>query len=163
MRRYSMGSVDEAINGYKDEVKQSFTKFDEDKPRVSLVEPQFILGISKVLTFGAKKYGPNNWKEAQREDRERVKDAILRHLLAYLGGEKIDPESGYLHLYHIGCNTMFLDYFDRESTTSSEECTVNTKCKPSIHKTKDPYDIVASLGVLPSIVEDMKKERLYDE
>jgi hypothetical protein len=91
-----------------------FKKFDNGKPRVSLVEPKFILGIAEILTFGAEKYGVNNWKEAKPEDIQRVKDALLRHQLAYIDGEKIDPESGKPHIYHIGCNLMFLDYFDRQ-------------------------------------------------
>ncbi len=91
-----------------------FKKDDGGKPRVSLVEPEFVLGTAKILTFGANKYGKNNWKTAKTEDIERYNDALLRHLYAYLGGEKIDPESGQPHLYHISCNIMFLDYFDRQ-------------------------------------------------
>jgi hypothetical protein len=90
-----------------------FKKDDTDKPRVSLVDPKFILGISEILTFGANKYGANNWKTAKTTDIPRYKDALLRHLLAYLDGEYIDPESKKPHLYHIGCNLMFLDYFER--------------------------------------------------
>jgi hypothetical protein len=93
-----------------------FKKFDNGKPMVSLVEPKFILGVAEILTFGAEKYGPNNWKEAQPEDIQRYKDALMRHLLSYLDGEEIDPESGKPHLWHIACNTMFLDYFDRVKT-----------------------------------------------
>jgi|LGOV01.1.fsa_nt_gb hypothetical protein len=91
-----------------------FKKDDEGKPMVSLVEPKFVLGTSQILTFGASKYGKNNWKEATPEDIERYSDALLRHLYAYLGGEKIDPESGKPHLHHVSCNVMFLDYFDRQ-------------------------------------------------
>jgi len=91
----------------------SFKKFDGNKPMVSLVEPKFILGVAEILTFGAEKYGKNNWKEAQPEDIQRYKDALMRHQLAYFDGEEIDLESGKSHLYHIGCNIMFLDYFDR--------------------------------------------------
>lgn len=93
-----------------------FKKSDEGKPMVSLVEPAYVLGTAKILTFGAEKYGKDNWKTAKAEDIERYNDALLRHLYAYLGGEKIDPESGQPHLYHISCNVMFLDYFDRQNS-----------------------------------------------
>lgn len=99
------------------ELKQSvedFIKQDTDKPMVSLIEPKFILGIAEVLTFGAKKYEIDGWKKAKLSDMRRYKDALLRHTLAYIDGETIDPESGLSHLYHISCNTMFLDYFDRK-------------------------------------------------
>lgn len=87
-------------------------KYDSDKPMMSLIDPEWVLGTGRVLTKGAKKYAPNNWKNV---DRTHYEDAIFRHLMAYLSGEKIDPESGESHLYHINCNSMFLDYFDRYS------------------------------------------------
>lgn len=90
-----------------------FTKFDGDKIRLELLEPEFIKGIGKIITFGANKYSADNWKKADGEDITRIKGALLRHLYAYLGGEEFDPETGESHLYHAGCNLMFLDYFDR--------------------------------------------------
>lgn len=99
----------------------SFKKFDTGKPMVSLVEPQFTLGVAKILTFGATKYGANNWKTATENDKQRFKDALLRHILAYVGGDKLDEESGLSHLYHAGCNLMFLDYFDRQNNNNNKE------------------------------------------
>lgn len=101
----------------------SFKKDDSNKPMVSLVEPRFILGIANILTFGAKKYGLHNWKEAKPEDIQRYRDALLRHLLAYNSGEMLDPESGEPHLYHIGCNLMFLDYFDNKTIETASVMT----------------------------------------
>jgi hypothetical protein len=92
--------------------EDSFKKFDNNKPRISLVEPQFIVGLAKILTLGANKYGAYNWRKGAN-DIDRIKDAMLRHTLAYLDGERVDPESGESHLYHIAANLMFLDYFDR--------------------------------------------------
>jgi hypothetical protein len=89
-------------------------KFDAEKSRVELIQPEFILGIGEILGFGAKKYKKNNWMNASEEDLDRYLGAALRHILAYMNGEKIDPESGKSHLYHLGCNAMFLDYFDRK-------------------------------------------------
>ena len=92
-----------------------FKKFDEQKPRLELIEPEFIIGIGKIMTLGAEKYGDDNWKSATPEDIKRLRGALLRHQMAYLGGERLDAESGLSHLYHIGCNLMFLDYFDRRA------------------------------------------------
>ena len=89
-----------------------FQKADTAKPRLELIEPAFIMELGAVLTFGAEKYSANNWKNATAEDIERIKGAMLRHQMAYLDGEKIDPESGLSHLSHISCNAMFLQYFD---------------------------------------------------
>ena len=35
-------------------------------------------------------------------------DAMYRHLLAYLNGEKLDSESKIPHLWHLACNVAFL-------------------------------------------------------
>jgi len=97
-------------------MKSEFMKFDSDKIRVELMEPEFILGVGKIVTFGAKKYEANNWKKgSSEEDIQRYLGAAMRHLLAYMNGEKNDPESGESHLYHLSCNAMFLDYFDRRN------------------------------------------------
>ena len=92
-----------------------FKKFDGKKNRLELIEPDFILGLGRVLSFGADKYEAHNWKKAtSEEDQERIKGAMLRHMMAYISGEKIDPETGESHLHHISCNSMFLNYFDKD-------------------------------------------------
>jgi hypothetical protein len=91
-----------------------FTKKDTGKPMVSLVEPKFILGMAEILTFGAKKYGVDNWKDARGDDIRRITDALLRHTLAYVDGEMLDSETGLSHTYSIACNAMFLNYLMEE-------------------------------------------------
>lgn len=88
-----------------------FVKASEGKIMPSLIEPQFIKGTARVLTFGAEKYEKDNWKRC--DDRQEYEDALLRHILDYLQGKKCDEESGVSHLYHASCNLMFLDYMDR--------------------------------------------------
>lgn len=99
-----------------------FIKYDKDKPMVSLVEPEFILGIARVLTFGVNKYGKHNWKKV--DDIDRYKDAAMRHLLAYIDNEQNDKETGESHLYHLGCCIMFCDWYDRqkEDNVKSKRC-----------------------------------------
>lgn len=85
-----------------------FLKADNDKVRMSLVDPLFVEGTAEVLTFGAKKYEANNWKKLEYKELYRIKDSLLRHIYSYLDGEYIDEESGLEHLKHIACNVMFL-------------------------------------------------------
>lgn len=82
-------------------------KHDSGKPMPRLLPPSALLAIARVLTFGAKKYSPDNWKYVAGA-RERYLDALFRHLLAYNSGEILDPESGEPHLAHAGCCLMFL-------------------------------------------------------
>ena len=96
--------------------KPSFTagqKDDKEKNRLDLIEPEFIEGVGKVLTFGANKYEPNNWQKVE-DAKDRYYAAALRHLIAWRKGEKTDPESGLSHLDHVACNIMFLQHFERE-------------------------------------------------
>ena len=88
-------------------------KDDKEKNRLDLIEPEFIEGVGRVLTFGANKYEPNNWQKVEDAE-DRYYAAALRHLMAWRKGEKTDPESGISHLYHVACNIMFLQHFERE-------------------------------------------------
>ena len=88
-------------------------KDDQEKNRLDLIEPEFIEGVGKVLTFGADKYEPNNWQKVEDAE-DRYYAAALRHLIAWRKGEKTDPESGLSHLDHAACNLMFLQHFERE-------------------------------------------------
>ena len=83
-------------------------KFDQEKPRVDLLDPLALEGLAKVLTFGAKKYAAHNWRKGIANT--RLIAAMLRHLFAIMRGEYVDPESGLPHIDHVGCNWMFLSY-----------------------------------------------------
>jgi len=86
-------------------------KHDNGKVDLSLIDNQFIHGVSRVLMFGAEKYERDNWKLGT--DWNRTYSAALRHLHSFWDGEDIDPETGLSHLYHAACNLMFLDYWQR--------------------------------------------------
>lgn len=88
-------------------------KADNGKPDWSLVELKAIEGMVEVLTFGAKKYAPDNWKKVP-DAKKRYFAALIRHLTAWQNGELVDPESGKSHLDHAMCNLYFLKYFDQE-------------------------------------------------
>jgi len=98
-----------------------FQKADGEKNRLELIDPEFILGLGQVLTFGAAKYSPNNWKKAKPKDIDRISGAMLRHQMAHAGGELVDPETGLSHMYHIACNAMFLAYHDRHHNENPKQ------------------------------------------
>lgn len=89
-----------------DKLMTQGTKYDADKPRMDLIDPDAITGLAGVLTFGAKKYAAHNWR--QGISNSRLIAAMLRHLFAIMRGEYIDPESGLPHIDHVGCCWMFL-------------------------------------------------------
>lgn len=84
-------------------------KYDNEKPRVDLLDPLALEGLAKVLTFGAKKYAEHNWRGGLNYS--RLVGAALRHIFAILRGEDIDEDSGLPHVDHLGCCWMFLSNF----------------------------------------------------
>lgn len=82
-------------------------KHDEGKPQYHLLPPKALEDVIKVLTYGAKKYSPEGWRNVSN-GRERYFDAANRHLWAWKAGEELDPESGLPHLAHAMANLMFL-------------------------------------------------------
>ncbi len=67
------------------------------KPPISLVPPSAIIHLAEAFKEGARKYGPYNWRTKKVQAMIYL-DAILRHALAVIDGEDIDPESGKHHL-----------------------------------------------------------------
>lgn len=91
-------------------IVEDFMKFDTGKLRYSLIPPEMTKALAEVLTYGAKKYKPNNWKSV--DDPSRYIDALYRHLEAFRSGETNDPESGLHHLSHAMTNVGFLLWID---------------------------------------------------
>lgn len=63
--------------------------------------------VVRVLMFGKKKYGEDNWKHVPNA-KVRYWDAARRHLGKILQGEILDPESGLPHAAHAICCLLFL-------------------------------------------------------
>ena len=74
--------------------------------RRKFIPVELLTGLADVLTFGADKYGENNWRECDNID--RYVSAAMRHFISYISGEKNDPETGLSHLYHVAANMMFI-------------------------------------------------------
>lgn len=81
-------------------------KFDTGKEPLELLSRVWLLGVAKVLAFGAKKYAAHNWRKGMQYS--RLLGAAQRHILAFQDGENVDPETGLSHLYHASCCLMFL-------------------------------------------------------
>lgn len=81
-------------------------KADAGKPRPTLTPVSLIDAVTAVRMYGNEKYhDPENWRQVEPQ---RYRDALYRHWLAYLKGEKCDLESGLPHLWHLACNAAFL-------------------------------------------------------
>lgn len=81
-------------------------KDDQRKLRVDLLPVGALAAVGAVMTFGAEKYGANNWQAVT--PRRRYYGAALRHLFARARGQACDPETGLPHLAHAACCILFM-------------------------------------------------------
>jgi len=86
---------------------------DAGKTDWSLMPWECVEEINKVLEFGAKKYSAHNWRDGTGFSWTRVLSSLLRHTFSWARGEDLDPESGLSHLSHMGCNVIFLIYYNK--------------------------------------------------
>ena len=94
------------------------------------IDPDFILGIGRISEFGARKYHMRNFMMAPGMKWSDVYESLLRHLMAYWGGEELDlgpngefgptddPDtnmkwSGMPHLLHVAWNVMVMYTYSR--------------------------------------------------
>lgn len=83
-------------------------KHDNGKAPISFIPSEYIEGTASVFQFGAKKYAAHNYRKGLAHS--RLLDAAMRHILAILRGEEIDPESRLPHRYHASCSLAMYDY-----------------------------------------------------
>lgn len=101
------------IASYQVIKKDQEIKADAGKPRLSLVPPEIIRCVARIREYGCKKYkSPDNWRKVEPE---RYRDAMYRHLLAYIENPAgTDEESGLPHLWHLACNAAFLCEMEKD-------------------------------------------------
>lgn len=92
--------------------KEKASRYNEGKPKWSLVHYESLVPMIRVLEFGALKYAPFNWQKEM--NLKEILESMQRHLAALMDGEEIDKESGISHMGHIQCNALFYNYhFER--------------------------------------------------
>lgn len=84
-------------------------RYNDNKPKWSLVHFQSLLPMVRVLEKGAIKYSPENWKKGL--GKKEILESAMRHLTAMMDGELNDAETGLPHAGHVMCNMMFYNYF----------------------------------------------------
>lgn len=95
-------------------------KDDAMKPRFDLMPPIAEAELVAVLTYGAKKYAPNNWRNLA-DWRARYEGAAKRHISQWKRGETRDPESGLHHLAHAACSLLFIAELELELENTKPE------------------------------------------
>lgn len=125
-------------------------KYDEGKNHMGLMCENFsraLWEVAKVSTFGANKYGVNSWQNLSNP-KERYMDALCRHLFKHLQGEKVDDESGLLHLQHMCWNALALLEFELKDDNMT--CAL----KQSLDKVQEDMKVGGILKVLKESEEE---------
>lgn len=103
------------------ETNDQHAKADAGKPQLTLVPRKIIWAIAKVRMYGVNvKYpetGRDGWKTI---DKERIQDAMYRHMLKYFENpDAVDEDSGLPHLWHLATNCAFLCEMENGDGTDS--------------------------------------------
>ena len=104
------------------DTKDKAQRFNEGKLQWSLVDFACFEDMVRVLEFGARKYGRNNWVKGL--DMNELHDSAMRHLVAMMSGERNCPESGLPHYAHLQCNLMFIAYQNKVVTVPGDQVLV---------------------------------------
>lgn len=83
--------------------------YGDKKVPLALVPAAAIIGMARAFKEGARKYGPFNWR-TKKVEAMTYAHAAMRHLLSFVDGEDIDPESGNEHIDHaMACLAILKD------------------------------------------------------
>lgn len=108
-------------------------RYNQNKNQMQLIPEYPLEQIGKVMTKGALKYAPNNWRKGMPWS--EVEGSLQRHLALYKSGEDFDKESGVYHMAHVAVNAMFLvDYYRSNSH-------FDDRYKPYLNQKKIVLDI----------------------
>src|SRR2546427_9822111 len=72
------------------------------KPRFDLIPFEFLEAVATVLTSGAAKYGPYNWKRGEKDFFLDAWNHAFVHLQKFKEGDTSED-----HLGHLACNVAF--------------------------------------------------------
>lgn len=80
--------------------------WDDGKPPLALLPSEGVRQVALVQAYGAKKYGSFHDYRSGMEA-SRTMSCAIRHIMAFMDGEDLDPESGHPHLAHAATRLLF--------------------------------------------------------
>jgi hypothetical protein len=86
-------------------------RFNAGKPMLSLIDPEFLVEMAKVMTKGAEKYARDNWRKGLPIS--GIDDCLLRHQGKAQRRLGNDEESGCSHYAHVAINAMFAWWMEK--------------------------------------------------
>jgi hypothetical protein len=86
------------------------------KPRFDLIPFEFLASVAEVLTRGARKYGPYNWKRGHKYFFLDAWNHAFVHLQKFKEGDKRED-----HLAHLACNVAFMVWAVKNGVMSRDD------------------------------------------
>jgi hypothetical protein len=111
-------------------------KLDTGKPRMTLIPVEFMIGLGKALTFGAKKYNDHNFRKGI--ELTRLLDAAERHLKMELAGIDQDRDSGLPHWAHAAASLAMYAFIKKWHKHMDDRYKYTDEEKESLEK--EMYD-----------------------
>ena len=100
-------------------------RYDTGKLRLDLIPPEWLEALASVLTVGATKYAPRNWEKGMAWS--KVYGPLMRHVLAWLKGERDDSETKQAHMAHVAWNALALMVYEMRGLGEDD---LNRRTKP---------------------------------
>src|SRR5437867_5940316 len=86
------------------------------KPRFDLIPFEFLEVVAEVLTRGAAKYGPYNWKRGRKDFFLDAWNHAFVHLQKFKEGDRSED-----HLAHLACNVAFMVWAVKNEIISQDD------------------------------------------
>ena len=86
------------------------------KPRFDLIPFEFLESVAEVLTSGAVKYGPYNWKRGRKDFFLDAWNHAFVHLQKFKEGDRSED-----HLAHLACNVAFMVWAVKNGVVSQKD------------------------------------------
>jgi hypothetical protein len=116
----------------------------QKEARLGGADPMALSELAKVYGMGEQKYARYNYLRGYPWSLSV--DALYRHLLAFLGGEEYDPESGLLHTAHVAWHALTLTSFQMRG--------VGTDDRPPLVPHSDDSDAWEGYSVADAAAEE---------
>ena len=90
-------------------ITNKMSRYNNNKPQLSMVPASLYRATARALEYGAAKYARDDWR--QGGDWTMLLDCLLRHIVDFTEGKDLDEESGLSVVDHIAANVAFLAEF----------------------------------------------------
>lgn len=124
----------EVIEPVKKVEKVEPVKFDQGKPRMDLIRPEFTLALGEALAYGAEKYNEEigstpNYLRGNGFNYSKIIGSLERHIAHWKMGIDIDDESGLHHLALAAANLQFLLTYELTESGVDDRVKLGSKRK----------------------------------